>query len=203
MIKARLGDRIDPFVQRAFPFLFRRRLDPNVLTVVGTLVSLGAAGAFAAGHFAWGALLLLAGGFFDLVDGVVARHHGISTRFGAFLDSSLDRLVDMAVLLGVAMHYAITGRARWVLLAGVVLIASVMISYTKARAERFVPELGGGVFERGERVAMLAAGGLFQLMVPALWVLAIGTTWTAVQRFVVASRELARMDAGAQGEATG
>jgi phosphatidylglycerophosphate synthase len=203
VIKARLGDRIDPFVQRAFPFLFKRRLDPNALTVVGTLVSLGAAVAFAAGHFAWGALLLLAGGFFDLVDGVVARHHGISSRFGAFLDSSLDRLVDMAVLLGVAMHYAIAGQARWVLLAGVVLIASVMISYTKARAERFVAEFGGGIFERGERVALLAAGGLFQLMVPALWVLAIGTTWTAVQRFVVASRELARMDAGAQREPTG
>lgn len=205
MIKARLGDKIDPLVQRAFPFLFRRRLNPHALTVGGTLISLGAAAAFAVGRFGTGALLLLLGGFFDLVDGVVARHQGRSSRFGAFLDSSLDRLVDMAVLLGIAMHYAIAGQARWVLLTGVVLIASVMISYTKARAERFVPSLGGGFLERGERVALLAAGGLFQLMVPALWVLAVGTVWTAVQRFVHASRTLARldMDGGAGEEMAG
>ena len=118
MIKSTLGKHVDGVVHRLFPFLFIRRLDPNTLTVCGALVSGGAALAFMRGHFVLGGALILAGGFFDLVDGVVARHHGISTRFGAFLDSTLDRLVDMVLLLGIAVHYAAQGDPGSVLLAG-------------------------------------------------------------------------------------
>ena len=96
MIKSVLGDRLDGWIQSAFPFLFRRRMNPNVLTVSGTLISLAAATAFALGEFPAGGLLMLAGGFFDLIDGVVARHHGVTSRFGAFLDATLDRVTDMA-----------------------------------------------------------------------------------------------------------
>ena len=88
MIKSRFGEDLDGRIHRAFPFLFKRSLNPNLLSVLGTLVSLGAAAAFSMGHFRWAALIVLCGGFFDLVDGVVARHQGTTSAFGAFLDST-------------------------------------------------------------------------------------------------------------------
>lgn len=198
MIKEKLGKHLDGWIHAALPFLFKRPVNPNLLTVLGTGVSLGAAWAFSEGHFRTGTVVMLAGGFFDLVDGVVARHFGTSTSFGAFLDSTLDRLVDMAVLLGLVMYYGDQG--EWVpqVLAGVVLVSSILTSYAKARAELLIPHLPGGILERGERVGILAAGGLFGVMVPALWVLALGTTWTAGQRIASAYRELEGMDAAAR-----
>lgn len=199
MIKAKLGSYIDGWIHAAFPFLFRRPVDPNLLTILGTLISVAAAAAFALGAFVWGALLLLAGGFFDLVDGVVARHFQTSTPFGAFLDSSMDRLVDMVVLLGLILHYGSQGRPGVVLLAAIVLVSSVMTSYAKARAELFVSELRGGIFERGERIGLIAAGGLLGWMVPVLWLLAIGTTLTVIQRFQAAHRGMANASLGPPG----
>jgi len=195
MIKEKLGDRIDDWIHAALPFLFGRSINPNLLTVFGALVSLFAAAAFAAGWFVTGGIGILAGGFFDLVDGVVARHHGTTTRFGAFLDSTLDRLVDMALLLGIALHFARVGRPDVVLLAGVALIAGVLVSYSKACAERYVPEITVGILERGERVGLLAAGGILGLVVPALWVVAIGSSVTVIQRFDRAYREMQQADA--------
>ena len=154
-----------------------------------------AALAFAGGWFLAGGILILAGGFFDLIDGVVARHHGIATRFGAFLDSTLDRLVDMALLLGIAMHFAQSGRSGGVLLAGAAMIGTVLVSYSKACAERFLPEITVGVLERGERVGILAAGAIFGLMIPALWLIAIGSAITVIQRFERAYRGMNQIDA--------
>ena len=202
VIKEKVGQHLDAWIHRAFPFLFWKPIDPNWLTAAGTAVSLGAAWAFAQGSFRTAALVMLAGGFFDLVDGVVARHFGISTSFGAFLDSTLDRLVDMALMIGLVVYY---GRQdAWVpqLLAAVVLVSSVITSYAKARAELLIPHLPGGLLERGERVGLLAAGGLFGMMVPALWLLAVGTTLTAGQRMAAAWREFDHLDrmAAARGE---
>jgi len=195
VIKEKLGDRLDGWIHAALPFLFRRPMNPNFLTVTGALVSIVAAVAFARGSFLAAGILVLAGGFFDLIDGVVARHHGVSTRFGAFLDSTLDRLVDMALLLGIAMYFAQTGRPGGVLLAGTALVATVLVSYSKACAERSVPQVSVGVLERGERVGLLAAGAIFDLLVPALWIVAIGSTITVIQRFVHAHREMQQIDA--------
>ena len=195
MIKAKLGHRLDAAVKAVLPFLFHRPLDPNVLTVVGCLVSLGAAAAFALGWFVTGGLLILAGGIFDLVDGVIARAHGIATRFGAFLDSTLDRLTDMALLVGITMHYALVGEPGHVLLAGYALIASVLVSYAQARAELVVPIFRVGFLERAERVLILAAGALFGFLVPALWVVGVGSTITVGQRFLRAYQEMEKLDA--------
>jgi len=194
VIKAKLGTRLDAIVKAALPFLFRRPVNPNLLTVTGCLVSLVAAGAFARGWFATGGLLILAGGLFDLVDGVVAREHRISTRFGAFLDSTLDRLVDMALLIGVAMYYALRGEPGHVLLAGSALASSVLVSYAQARAELVVAEFRVGILERAERVLILAAGALSGFMVPALWIVAVGSTITVGQRFARAYQEMERID---------
>ncbi len=195
MIKSLMGDRLDAWIQAALPFLFRRRVNPNVLTVAGTLVSFTAATAFALGEFPIGAVLMLAAGFFDLIDGVVARHHGVASRFGAFLDATLDRVTDMAILLGIAMYYAIAGEPAHVLLAGYTLASGVLVSYTKARAELEVRDFRVGLLERGERVGLIAAGGLFGFMLVALWIVAIGSTITVFQRFALAYREMERRDA--------
>ncbi|MBW2232852.1 MAG: CDP-alcohol phosphatidyltransferase family protein [Deltaproteobacteria bacterium] len=195
MIKDKFGDRLDQWIHTIFPFLFKRKVDPNLLTVLGALICVGAAIAFGMGEFVVGALLLLLGGLFDLVDGVVARHFDGSTAFGAFLDSTLDRMVDMAVLLGLVVHYALTGDQTTALVAGVGMISSVLTSYTKARAEAIDVELrGGSIVERGERIVLLIAGGLFGIMQIALWVLAVGATATVVQRFTSARRGLEAQD---------
>jgi phosphatidylglycerophosphate synthase len=194
VIKARIGDRLDRWLEAALPFLFRRAINPNALTVIGTAISIGAGIAFASGRFGWGAIGILLGGVFDLFDGVVARKHGIATPFGAFLDSTLDRLADMAILLGIMLHYAARGDANTVLLGGVALIASVLTSYAKARAEQFLPSFGGGFLERGERLGVLGLGAVTGYMVAALWFLAIAGAGTVAYRFAAAHRELARLE---------
>ena len=93
MIKEKYGPELDKWIQSAMPFLFRRPINPNLLTVVGSLICVGSAFAFGQGALALGSFLLGIGGLFDLLDGVVARHFGSSSAFGAFLDSTLDRLV--------------------------------------------------------------------------------------------------------------
>jgi phosphatidylglycerophosphate synthase len=196
VIKAKVGDRIDGWLHTALPFLFTRRVDPNLLTVLGALISIAAALCLALGAFVAGGLLILAGGFFDLIDGVVARHHGISTRFGAFLDSTLDRVVDMALLLGLAVFYARGGDTGTMLLAGYAMAVSVLVSYAQAKAEQVVPNFKVGIFERGERIVVLAAGALSGWVVPALWIVAVGSTVTVAQRFARAYREMSLIDAG-------
>lgn len=195
MIKATFGKRVDDAVHALFPFMFIRPFDPNLLTVTGALISCGAAAAFAVGAPVVAGILILLGGFFDLVDGVVARHLGISTTFGAFLDSTLDRLVDMALYLGIALYFASIGRVDLVALTGVTLIATVLVSYAKARAELFVPVFEGGLLERGERVGVLAAGAILGFLVPAIWILAVGSLVTVGQRFVMAHRAMTALDA--------
>jgi CDP-diacylglycerol--glycerol-3-phosphate 3-phosphatidyltransferase len=194
VIKASFGDRLDAWVHRLFPFLFLRPISPDALTVLGAVISIGAAFALAGGRMTLGGVLILLGGFCDLVDGVVARHQGVTTSFGAFLDSTLDRLVDMVLLLGLVFWYAKSGDSATALAASVVLVASVLTSYAKARAEVVLPSLEGGLLERGERIGGLAIGALFGVMVPMLWVLAAGTVFTVAQRFSVAYRDLSRMD---------
>jgi CDP-diacylglycerol--glycerol-3-phosphate 3-phosphatidyltransferase len=199
VIKAKFGDRLDALLQRAAPVLFRRPVNPNLLSLIGVLVSLAAAAVFTLGWFVLGGLLVLAGGVFDLIDGVVARYHGIATRFGAFLDSTLDRVSDMALLLGIAMYYAHAGQPEHVLLAGYTLAASALVSYAQARAELVLPAFRVGILERGERIAILALGALSGFMIPALWVLAVGSTVTVIQRFASAYRAMAAIDAGERG----
>jgi phosphatidylglycerophosphate synthase len=203
VIKEKLEHRIDGWIHTLFPFLFWRPVNPDWLTVIGTLVS-GAAGvAFAEGAFRLGGLLLVVGGFFDLVDGVVARHFGISTRFGAFLDSSLDRVADILALAGLIAFYVGSGERGLAALCVLILVASVLTSYAKARAELVLERMPGGLLERGERVGLLAGGALLGILTPILWLLAVGTVVTVAQRFLYAYREMGRLDRMARDAETG
>ncbi len=199
MIKEKLGHRIDGWIHTLCPFLFWRPINPDLLTVLGMIIASSAGLAFAEGAFRLAGVLLVAGGFFDLIDGVIARHFGISTRFGALLDSSLDRVVDILVMLGLVIFYARAPSGVGVVLCVVILVASVLTSYAKAHAERVLDRIPGGLLERGERVGLLAAGAILGWITPVLWVLAIGTVVTVGQRFLYAYREMARLDSMQKG----
>lgn len=203
MIKEKLGHRIDGWVHSLFPFLFWRPINPDAMTVVGTLIA-GASGlAFAQGELRLGGLLLVAGGFFDLVDGVVARHFGTTTRFGAFLDSCLDRVVDILAMLGLFAFYLRVFEPLPALLCAWILVASVLTSYAKARAELEIERMPGGFLERGERIGLLAIGTLTGWLWPVLLLLAVGSSVTVGQRFLYAHRDMARLDREAAGLADG
>src|SRR2546422_7680849 len=155
-----------------FPYttLFR---SPNHLTVIGLGVSFVAASAFSAGRTRAAGLLLIGAGLCDFFDGALARVSGQVTPFGAFLDSVIDRYSDLLVLLGVVVLFARMPHARGAIVAMAGLIGSMMVSYTKARAESIGVRCTVGMMERPERMICLIVGALFDLLEPALWVLAI------------------------------
>ena len=124
----------------------------------------------------------------------MARQQGTESQFGAFLDSTLDRLADMVVLVGVALFFAREAELGHVLLTSYVLVAGVLVSYIKARAELVIPSLSVGFLERAERVIILAVGAIFDFMIIALWILAVGSTITVIQRFARAHREMRHLN---------
>jgi len=168
--------------------LFRMRLRPNHLTLLGFGVSLLAAAAFVTGHTRLGGVLLLLAGLCDFFDGALARVSGRVTPFGAFLDSVIDRYSDIVVLLGIVVLFAGMPHARGALVAMAGLVGSVMVSYTKARAESIGVSCNVGVMERPERMICLIAGALLDLLEPALWVLAVLANLTALQRIAFTRR---------------
>ena len=190
MIKEKLGDRLDGWIHWLFPFLFWRSIPPDLLTLVGTVIASLAGLAFARGELRPAGILLLAGGFFDLVDGVVARHFGTASDFGGFLDSCLDRVVDILVVLGLFAHAIGEGDRIAAGLCAVILVGSVLTSYAKARAELVLDHMPGGLLERGERIGLLALGALSGWIAPILWLLAVGTAVTAGQRFLYVRRAM-------------
>ena len=136
---------------------------PNILTTVGVSINVGCAVLFGFGEFFWAGIVLIVANLFDMLDGNVARLSGKTTRFGGFLDSSLDRLSDMAAFLGIVIFYAGNTPEHSLLnvsLAGVGLIGSVMVSYTAARSEGFGVKANVGFLQRPERMVLLIIGAL-------------------------------------------
>ncbi len=175
--------------------LFRLRLRPNHLTVIGLGVSFLAASAFSTGRTRAAGVLLIAAGLCDFFDGALARVSGQVTPFGAFLDSVIDRYSDLIVLLGIVVFFARTPHPRGAIVAMAGLIGSMMVSYTKARAESIDVECTVGMMERPERMICLIVGALFHLLEPALWVLAVLSNLTALQRIFFTWRATRGMDA--------
>jgi phosphatidylglycerophosphate synthase len=158
------------------------RLRPNQLSCFGLVCSMIAAAAFAADQRRAGALSLALAGALDILDGALARVSGQASPYGAFLDSVLDRYSDLLVLAGIVFLFARLGRLEAVAAVLLALIGTVMVSYTRARAESVDVECRVGLMERGERMLVLILGALLDLLVPAIWVVAIGANVTAVHR---------------------
>jgi CDP-diacylglycerol--glycerol-3-phosphate 3-phosphatidyltransferase len=183
-------------------------INPNILTVIGVAINVGCGLLFGFGHFFWGGIILIIANLFDMLDGQVARLTGRVTSFGGFLDSSLDRLSDMVVFLGLMVFYARDTQFHSTLnvfLAGAAMMGSVMVSYTSARAESLIPKCDVGFLRRPERVVLLIIGALtthpssqnpFLNRMPAvLWVLAVGSYWTFAHRMYHTWREVNRVEA--------
>src|SRR5919197_3885754 len=168
--------------------LFHLHLRPNHLTVMGLGISLFAAAAFVQGHTRTAGLLLLVAGLFDFFDGALARVSRQDTPFGAFLDSVIDRYSDLVVLLGIVVLFARMPHVRGAVVAMAGLIGSVMVSYTKARAESIGVECNVGFMERPERLICLIAGAILDVLEPALWVLAVLANITAIHRILFTRR---------------
>jgi CDP-diacylglycerol--glycerol-3-phosphate 3-phosphatidyltransferase len=201
LIKARFGADVDQVIHRLFPWVARLRVRPDTLTLLGVALAAGSGIAFATGRPGTGGLLMLGAGLCDLVDGVVARAQGNSSPSGAFLDSSMDRVADLLILSGITVHFAALADPRGAALACWALGASVMTSYTRARAEVELRELRVGVMERGERFVVLIAGALLGFLQLALAVVAVGGTITTIQRMVVARRRLGALETPADAAA--
>ncbi|MET9556026.1 phosphatidylinositol phosphate synthase [Streptomyces sp. NPDC006645] len=200
-------------------FLLRRGVSPDAVTLIGTAgVMAGALFFFPRGEFFWGTIVITLFVFSDLVDGNMARQAGISSRWGAFLDSTLDRVADGAVFGGFALWYAGTGDNNVLCAVSIFCLASgQVVSYTKARGESIgLPVAVNGLIERAERlvISLVAAGlagmhktfgvpGIEILLPIALWVVAAGSLVTLGQRVVTVRRESAEADAASASGAAG
>jgi CDP-diacylglycerol--glycerol-3-phosphate 3-phosphatidyltransferase len=190
--KGAIADWAHRWVEVAFGpiarLLVRLRVSPNLLTILGFVAGVAAAVPLAVGRRPEAIALMVLSGFLDAMDGLVARVSHKSSRFGAFLDSVLDRWADSAFFLGLIIWYLNVGLQHPVLLAAYALVSSSLVSYTKARAEGIGVQCGRGVFTRLERIVVLVAGLVFNQMVIALWIIAILSTFTAVQRLYTTLR---------------
>ena len=187
---------------------------PNILTAIGVCINVGCGVLFGIGEFFWAGIVLIVANVFDMLDGNVARQTGNVTKFGGFLDSSLDRLSDMVAFLGIMVFYAGNTPQHSivnVILAGVGMIASVMVSYTTARSEGLGVKANVGFLQRPERIVLLIIGALstwdwnsdnfwFNRMPQVLWVLAVGSVWTLVHRMYYIWREFQKLEGIKEGE---
>lgn len=178
------------------------RIHPNVLTFIGLLVNIGAAVLLAFGHFRAAGGVIIGAGIFDMVDGRVARETNQVTRFGGFFDSVLDRYSDLALLMGLLVYYASINRNFYVVLTAVVMTASVMVSYTRARAENTIPTCKVGFMERPERVVLLIIGALTDRMAPVLWIIAVLGNWSVIHRMVYTFQQAKLLEEAQMGRLT-
>jgi len=165
-------------------------ISPNIVTTLGLLVALVTAWVLSTGHFFLGGFLVLGSGAFDMLDGAVARISGRSTRFGAILDSTFDRLSEAALFLGLLAYYANQGSFQEVVLVGAALVGSMMTSYVRARAEVLGLKCEVGLFTRPERVILLAIGLIFNQMLVILWIIAVLSNLVAWQRLFYVWQQL-------------
>ncbi|MFL6286284.1 MAG: CDP-alcohol phosphatidyltransferase family protein [Pyrinomonadaceae bacterium] len=207
MFGASIGRGAGRIINAMVQGLARSRINPNLLTVTGVLINVLSGVLFGLGQFFWAGVILIVANLFDMLDGQVARRTGQVTRFGGFLDSTLDRVSDMAAFVGLMTFYARDTELHStlnVLLAGLAMVGSVLVSYAAARAESLIEKCDVGFLRRPERVVLLIIGGisthpnsesLFANRMPAvLWILAVGSFWTFAYRVYYTWRELNRIE---------
>ncbi len=172
------------------------RINPNILTFLGLVINIIAAVLFgyATGEntqrmFFYAGLVIIGAGIFDMVDGRVARATGQVTAFGGFFDSVIDRYSDVALFFGLLVYYARANRFFYVVLVAFVMTSSVMVSYTRARAESLISSCKVGFMERPERIVLVLLGALFNRMAPVLWVIAVLSTFTVIHRISYTYRQ--------------
>jgi len=191
-------------IEPAISFLARNNVSPNTITTVGTLLTVAAGVVYATGHIMTAGWIMAVTAFFDVVDGAVARRTGRSTVFGAFYDSSLDRVADGALMAGLTVFYA-TNPIHHNLYMMVVclcgIVGTFLVSYTRARAESLGIDAKVGVMQRPERIVLLSAPqalfGLFWngwVLIGIILLLTVTAWITAVQRITFVYRNTRHAD---------
>ncbi|MFO7696530.1 MAG: CDP-alcohol phosphatidyltransferase family protein [Anaerolineae bacterium] len=184
-LRARAAGIIQPLAR----WLGERQLHPNTITILGFVLTAGASVIIGVGQLKWGAVAMLVASATDALDGTLARITSQQSRFGAFLDSTLDRLSEGVVLIGLLTWFASQRMAGAAVLTSVVLLGSLMVSYTRARAEGVGYACKVGMLTRPMRVILLGVGMLSPWLVPTLVILAVLTWATSVQRIAHVYRE--------------
>jgi CDP-diacylglycerol--glycerol-3-phosphate 3-phosphatidyltransferase len=164
--------------------LARWHVSPNVVTLVGLVLTIGVAVIAALGEIRWAGVAYIFAALFDALDGTLARVSGKVSRFGAFLDSSIDRFEESIVFLGLIIYYAQVGGIVEIPLILVVTVGSLMVSYTRARAEAVGVECKVGFMTRVPRVTIMIVGMILDQVLIALAILAVTTLFTAFHRMV-------------------
>ncbi len=181
-------------IDRIVRWLALSRIHPNALTFIGLLINIYAAWLLSQGKFRWAGLVVIGAGLFDMVDGRVARASNQVTRFGGFFDSVVDRYSDLALFMGLLVYYASINRFFYIVLTAIVMTGSVMVSYTRARAENVIPKCKVGFLERPERIVLIIIGALFDRMAPVLWVIAFFSNLTVIHRMIYTWQEASRLE---------
>jgi CDP-diacylglycerol--glycerol-3-phosphate 3-phosphatidyltransferase len=176
--------------------LARLGVTPNMLTVAQLLGGIGAGLLIANGELAWGGVAVLAAAAIDAFDGTLARTTGRVTRFGGVFDSTIDRLFEGVVLGGLLWYYLGLGQRDESMLVFVTAVGSLSVSYVRARAEVERIQLYDGLFTRAVRIVVLAAGLVVGEVVIVLWILAVMTVLTTLQRLFVTYQRLHEADGG-------
>ena len=184
MLTRRIAQPFEWLLKRIVAGIAATGVPPNLLTWSSLILNLWAGILFGAGRFAAASGMMIFAGFFDIVDGPVARKQGRVTVFGGFLDSILDRYSDLILFLGLLIYYSQVNRFAYACLAGIAMSGAVMVSYARARAESLIGKVEVGFWERPERIVLMIIGGLANRMPLALWVLAIGPNITVIHRII-------------------
>lgn len=196
MISERIGTWVRGYVLRVGGALAGFGLSANMLTVIGLVLNAAVAAVIAAGHPRWGGALLLVASAFDMLDGALARATSSTSKFGGFLDSTLDRYSESVVFLGLLISFLDTADAKiGSILVFIATVGSLLISYARARAEALGWKASVGLVARPERVILLAVCLLIGRPLWALWALAILTHVTAATRILHVWR-LSRQESG-------
>ncbi len=158
------------------------RIHPNILTLVGVIINIGAAWALAYHRFLLAGVVMIVANIFDFIDGKVAHELNLQSQFGAFWDSTLERFSDLALLTGLIYLYSSLGRNDYVMWASLTLIFSIMTSYARARAESLVTKCKVGFMERPERIVLFMIGAFTNRMAGILWVILVLSILTVANR---------------------
>jgi len=182
MIGDKIGHRLDPYLYSILKAFSAEQGNPNLFTFMGFLATLAASVLVLNELWFFAGLAIILSGLFDLFDGVLARKLGKTSALGSFLDSVLDRYSDLLLLLAILIHYLKKEELGFALLTSFVSMGTALIPYVRAKAEALQVQCTVGLMERAERIILLAVGTLFQTMEPILWILAILTHLTVLQR---------------------
>ncbi|MGO8734461.1 MAG: CDP-alcohol phosphatidyltransferase family protein [Terriglobia bacterium] len=189
MITGKIGDTLGRVLDAIVRGFAASGVNPNFLTFIGFGINVLAAYLFAYGYFHWAGATIILAGIFDMADGRVARLAGRVTPFGGFYDSVMDRYSDLSLLIGLLIYYGRINRFFYVSLVAVAMIGSVMVSYSRARAENVIPSCKVGFLERPERVVLIIIGALFDRMAPVLWLIAVLSNVTVIHRILYTRQE--------------